>query len=134
MNDQKPSQEGAISADLSDIAKIHAELKTAVAHMTMAVENVAKFDKVSDADTFNRRIRNPAWDAEMDMHLRHFKTSKAVVDFASWMLGQAQQEKNTTASTNLAARLNWITFVMAAAVVVQAIATGITAWLACKGN
>lgn len=102
--------------------------------MTKAIENIEKHD----ASYVVERAANPVWAAEMDRHLRHFHSSKAVVEYGAWVLEQAQLEKSEKAARELAAaqarlssRLNWISAVMTAAVIVQAFAAVVAA---CRGG
>ena len=119
-------EEGVAVVDSTDIPKIRELLNRSVAQMTKAVLAIDKHDA---ADVMER-AQNPAWTVEMKRHLRHFQSSKATVEYGAWMLGQAQQEKSEKAATKLAGRLNLISAVMAAAVIVQAV----MAWLTWRGT
>jgi hypothetical protein len=125
--------------DSTDIPKIVEQLNASIAHMSMAAENIEKHDAVDVL----KRVQDPVWAAEMERHLRHFRTSKSVVEYASWMLGQAQQQRSEDAArklsesqARLSGRLNWLTLAMVVAVGVQAVsavAQAIFAWLAWHG-
>jgi len=135
MGDQtKTSEEGVIIVDSADVPKIRDQLNKSVAQMSAAVLNIEKHD----AKDLTQR-QGPVWVAEMKKHLRHFRSSKAVVEYASWMLGQAQEENTEKAARELARtqallarRLNCITAIMTAAVIVQALVGVVLAWRACR--
>jgi hypothetical protein len=113
----------------SEIPAIIEERNRLMQHLTLAIANIERLDAQAAL-----HIGDERWDAELKSHLRHVEHTQIALQHSDYMLELAQRARTDAAGaelsrtqTALSKSMNYATWVMAIAVVVQ-LALAYVAW------